>query len=486
MKQIALLIGNNSYPEETLKNAAHDADALAQKLEELGFVCTVATDASAVKMDKALGTFGEKLKEHEVGVFFFAGHGMQIDGENYLTAIDTNFESERDAKHSSLPLNKVIETMEAAGNRTSILILDACRTNPYERRWRSSAPRGLAPVYAPKGMIIAYATSPGQVAYDGLGANGAYTHAILTHIAHQNLSIESFFKRVRNTLSSSTSGKQISWEHTSLMGDYFFNLATAKATGVTGYSEAAIADKDYGPLRGRIGEIIEGLKSSDWYRQNPAMAKITADHLGDGTKDECFVLGRNIYQAACGTAKSATAFVEDLRRSLGSLPGNVGFHLLNGMLFEIYFDSRGLRRRKVKAEYLDEVFALEEDTAHADSFQFIQRRLQPYRDLLFYFPGSPGEVCLDVVIGRFNSKPAVTKICYEAENVLYNAEGDGYFELDDEVSLEDDTVESFRTKLSHAMAVPSFRLKISYVGRSVSGERFKGPWRPNLQRIVAK
>lgn len=263
MKQCAFIVGNNTYPEAPLQNAVNDGRSVAAKLTELSFSCSLLTDTTHKAMDIALSEFGKQLATHDVGLFFFAGHGMQIDGVNYLAAVDTNFASEVDAKFSSLALDKVIETMERSGTRTSVIILDACRNNPYERRWRSTGPRGLAPVYAPKGMLIGYATSPGQVASDGSGRNGAYTEALLAHIGHQDLSIENFFKRVRNTLSSSTSSRQISWEHTSLMGDYHFNHSRADGGAITAYSEQALADADFHP-RGETGDLITRLKSHNW------------------------------------------------------------------------------------------------------------------------------------------------------------------------------------------------------------------------------
>jgi uncharacterized caspase-like protein len=132
---------------------------------------------------------------------------MQIDGENYLAAVDTDGTDEIAAKHSSLALNRVIEVMEKSGCSTSIIVLDACRNNPFERAWtRSMESRGLAPVYAPRGTLIAFATSPGQTASDGRGRNGAYTAALLQHMTTPDCSIETMFKRVRNTLSAATKG----------------------------------------------------------------------------------------------------------------------------------------------------------------------------------------------------------------------------------------------------------------------------------------
>lgn len=483
MKQLALLIGNGAYPESPLANPANDARALDAKLAELGFDTHHETDAGVKLMDVRLGEFGAKLTDYEVGLFFFAGHGMQIDGVNYLTAVDTNFTEEIDAKYSSLPLDKVIETMEAAGSRMNILILDACRTNPYERRWRTGAPRGLAPVYAPKGMIVAYATSPGQVALDGYGPNGAYTSALLQHIGQQNLSIETVFKRVRNSTSSSTGAKQISWEHTSLMGEYYFNNSLADVAGVTGYSDGALADGNFGPLTGEIGDIITGLKSHDWYRQNPAVVRITPDALAAATKDQCFVLGRNLYQAACGGANSASAFMGNLKTSLAPLPGQTGFHFLNGILFEIYFDRAGLFRKKAKTDRLDEVFALEEDNQYAESFRFLQKQLQPYRERLFYFPGSLVEACFDMVLITHDGHSTVEQICYEGANVLYQ-DGVGYFTLSQGSHLTEESRETVLPKIAEAAAVPLFRLKVSFVGPEVAALKFRAPWRMSLQRIA--
>jgi uncharacterized caspase-like protein len=212
----ALVIGNADYVDAgKLKNPGNDATDIAAKLGECGFTVATHLDCSRLEMERALKDFKMALKDSDVGLFFFAGHGMQIDGNNYLAAVDTDVTGEIEAKHSSLALNQVIEVMEKADNASSIIILDACRNNPFERAWaRSMTSRGLAPVYAPRGTMVAYATSPGQVASDGRGRNGAYTAALLEHLATPDCSVESMFKRVRNTLSTATGGKQISWEHT--------------------------------------------------------------------------------------------------------------------------------------------------------------------------------------------------------------------------------------------------------------------------------
>jgi uncharacterized caspase-like protein len=147
---------------------------------------------------------------------------------NYLIAKDTEADDETDVESGALSLNEVISRMEPknGATRTNIIILDACRDNPFERKWRGK-PRGLAPVYAPRGTLVAFATSPGQFASDGAGRNGLYTEALLKHIEEPDLAVEAMFKRVRNTLGAATKQKQISWEHTSLAGEFYFHLSAA-------------------------------------------------------------------------------------------------------------------------------------------------------------------------------------------------------------------------------------------------------------------
>jgi len=135
MKKISVIIGNEDYPGSPLSNPVNDAKAIAGKLDQSGFRTIVRIDATNNAMEEALTDFSSNLATCDVALFFFAGHGMQIDGKNYLTALNTKFDREIDAKYSSLPLDKVIEIMEKGANKTAIIILDACRTNPYERKW---------------------------------------------------------------------------------------------------------------------------------------------------------------------------------------------------------------------------------------------------------------------------------------------------------------------------------------------------------------
>jgi uncharacterized caspase-like protein len=200
------------------------------------------TDATFKEMKKALKSF-EKAADNggAVSVFFFAGHGVEVDGVNYLVAKDTEADDKTDIETGALSLNAVISRMEPkdGSTRTSIIILDACRDNPFDRKWRGT-PRGLAPVYAPRGTLVAFATSPGQFASDGAGRNGLYTEALLKHIEEPDLPVEAMFKRVRNTLGAATKQKQISWEHTWLAGEFYFHLSVAAS--IENYSATTIKD----------------------------------------------------------------------------------------------------------------------------------------------------------------------------------------------------------------------------------------------------
>jgi hypothetical protein len=486
MNQIALIIGNAAYPESPLANSVNDARAIDEKLKRLGFETMLRIDETNTVMEEALADFASKLSTRDVALFFFAGHGMQIDGRNYLTAINTNFDKEIDAKYSSLPLDKVIETMEGGSNKTNIIILDACRTNPYERRWRGVTSRGLAPVYAPKGMIIGYATSPGQVASDGVGHNGAYTDAFLRHVSTPDITIEDLFKRVRNTLSSSTRGRQISWEHTSLMGDFYFNYSFVTGELVAEYGENSIADADYQPRSGdKAREIIGGLRSHNWYKQNPAIIKINQPNLSMFTKDDLFVLGRNIYQAACGSSSDAVTYMDNLQDKLSSLGESIFFHVLNGILFEIYFDKSGYFRNSPKSKMIDAVFRVEGSEIFKDSFRFAQQALIPYLKNLFYIPSSAKGISFDVVCREHEQNMKVVEaVFFEGDNVLYDSAGERYFDPSEDEYLVEITREHIRDSLSQASAVPSYHLKVSFVGLSDDKKMVLAPYRMSIKRLA--
>ena len=220
-KRLALVIGNGAYKTSPLKNPANDAQDMASVLSKLGFEVIHRENASQRTMGTVIREFGRKLRNGGVGLFYFAGHGIQLNGRNYLIPVDAKIESESDVVYEAVDAGRVLGKMEDAGNELNIVILDACRDNPFVRSFRSNV-RGLARMDAPTGSILSYATSPGEVANDGKGRNGIYTSKLLKYITNPGLSLEEIFKQVRVDVMNTTNGQQVPWESTSLIGTFYF------------------------------------------------------------------------------------------------------------------------------------------------------------------------------------------------------------------------------------------------------------------------
>ena len=219
-QRIALVIGNSAYSISPLANPVNDADSMAQVLEKLGFKVIKGKNLTRKQMRNKIREFGNAIKTAEVGLFYFAGHGIQFDGENYLIPIESNIQSEDEVIDEAINTNAVLRKMEYAGNPINIVVLDACRNNPFKRSFRSIN-RGLTRIEGPKGSLIAYATAPGSVAEDGMGANGLYTKYLLKYM-QEPIPLEKVFKKVRMSVSLQTSDRQIPWENSSLVGDDFY------------------------------------------------------------------------------------------------------------------------------------------------------------------------------------------------------------------------------------------------------------------------
>lgn len=223
---IALVIGNSDYERMPLKNPVNDARDMTAMLKKMGFKVLFEENATQRKMESAIREFGKMLRNEKIGLFYYAGHGMQIQGRNYLLPVDANINYETDVKYEAVHAGRVLDAMYNAGNELNIVILDACRDNPFARSFRS-AERGLARMDAPTGTLIAYATSPGNVASDGTGKNGIYTKHLLKNIPIRGLTVEQVFKRVRVGVIKDTSNRQVPWESSSLTGDFQFNPGAA-------------------------------------------------------------------------------------------------------------------------------------------------------------------------------------------------------------------------------------------------------------------
>lgn len=225
-KRIALVIGNANYKDidKRLKNPVNDATDFSAKLESLGFKVIRSMDQTQQNMEKAIYEFGKQAANYDVALFYYAGHGVACSGSNYMIPIDADLPEESAVKYKCTDTNLVLDMMENSHCQMKIMILDACRNNPFARGWhRGVSGRGLSIMNAPRGTFIAFSTSPGDVAQDGTGRNSPYTTALLQTLDIPNLSITDFFQEVLDKVATSTGERQTPWTSSSFRGKFVFN-----------------------------------------------------------------------------------------------------------------------------------------------------------------------------------------------------------------------------------------------------------------------
>lgn len=270
-KRVALVVGNAAYTHTTiLANPVNDARSMADALAATGFKVIVAVNADRRALDGALRKFTEDLADADVGLFFYAGHGLQVGAQNYLVPIDAKLERERDLEFEVLRLDFVLRQMEIdREGKSSIVILDACRDNPLSRSLartmgtRSAAiGRGLAPAAAGVGTFIAFATQPGNVALDGAAGNSPFTASLARQIHIKGRNLPATMIAVRNDVIAATAGKQVPWDHSALTGDFFFLPGTGTGTGAVSAAPAGSA-ADIAALQARLAKLEAEAKSRD-------------------------------------------------------------------------------------------------------------------------------------------------------------------------------------------------------------------------------
>lgn len=264
-KRVALVIGNSTYQHTAqLKNPSNDATDMAAKLRQLGFEVIDGTNLSKAEMEQRIRSFSTKLDGADVGLFFYAGHGFQVDGKNFLAPIDARLKSDADVDFEAVELDLVLKQMER-NSRVSIVFLDACRDNPLATNLTIASRslqvgRGLAQVEKAVGMMIAFATQPGNVALDGEGRNSPFTTALLGHIDQEGTTINDLMVEVRKDVLASTAGKQVPWENSSLTGQFFFKPAAPKSTSeqsVKTAAQIAALREDIGRLQTSQGALVQ-------------------------------------------------------------------------------------------------------------------------------------------------------------------------------------------------------------------------------------
>jgi len=228
--RVALIVGNGNYDKPALRlvNPANDATAMERALQSAGFRTIVRINARRIDFYRAVDQFGALIgaDPHAVGLFYYAGHGVQAGGTNYLIPVDADIQSEADLEAGAFDVDRVLRSMRDAQNDLNIVILDACRDNPLPRT--RGIERGLARMNAPNGTFIAYAAAPGQTAEDGsIGANGIFTGEFIKAMAEPGVPLEQMFKRVITGVKADTRGRQQPWSEASVQGDFYFHAVAA-------------------------------------------------------------------------------------------------------------------------------------------------------------------------------------------------------------------------------------------------------------------
>lgn len=224
-ERLALIFGNSSYGSVApLDNPVNDAELMAQALTQAGFKVSLLSNASQIDMKRAIAQFGRDLRKagsDATGLFYYAGHGVQSFGNNYLLPVDVTLSDAADLDLVAVEAQSVLRQMASARNRTNIVILDACRNNPFSEISELND-NGLAEMKAPTGTFLAYATAPGSVALDGQDQNSPFTKAVVEQILVPGQPIEQLFKQVRRTVLKQSNGLQTPWDASSLVSDFRF------------------------------------------------------------------------------------------------------------------------------------------------------------------------------------------------------------------------------------------------------------------------
>lgn len=219
--RVALVIGNGAYEKVPLRNPPHDAEDMAATLKEIGFDVTVRSNLKRNEMRSVLRDFGNRLGKEAVGLFFFAGHGIQVQNVNYLLPIDADIEAEDEVVDEAIDANLVMRKMERAGNPLNLVILDACRNNPYAHSWRGME-QGLARMQAPSGTLIIYATRPGETAKDGDDRNSPFTKEFILGMRVPGLEVGRMIRSIAVKVEEATGGKQTPWQEGIIKGEFYF------------------------------------------------------------------------------------------------------------------------------------------------------------------------------------------------------------------------------------------------------------------------
>jgi hypothetical protein len=329
-KRVALVIGNAAYVHaNALANPVNDAKDMAAALKDMNFQVILGLDLDKRDLDTKVHEFSQALTEAETGVFFYAGHGLQASGRNYLIPVDAKLQGERDIDFEAVGLDFILKQMELdREGKTSIVFLDACRDNPLARNLaRSMGTRsasighGLAQVQAGVGTFVAYSTQPGNVALDGQGRNSPFVAALAKSVKEQGRSLTAVMIDVRKQVLAATGGKQVPWDHSALTGDFYFQSPSAAQQD---------PNSEMGAMQERLKQLEEQLKNKSDSRQTANMIKLEqvkeqVRQIGEAIRaDQQRIFDTRLKYGAANTPNARS----ELNRELSGIQRQMGRHVL--------------------------------------------------------------------------------------------------------------------------------------------------------------
>ena len=461
---LAYVVGVNAYTQANkLSNAVYDAQSIATELKTLGFYVMESYDIDFMGFINEFDSFKKELNKFNVGLFYFAGHGVEFEGKNYLLLSDSAVDNPTAIEHTTFDLQSIVSEMHNTGCKMNIQIIDACRNNPYSTG-RGIATTNLAPVFAPQGTLIAYSTSPGETAKDGgMGNNSIYTGALLQHMKTKGLQIEDFFKQVRTTVYSLTGGKQTSWEHTSLIGKFCFNAGMLIHSLSVGYPDEAIKYENW-PTNSRISKLKEDFLSGSFDKQRSALRKLKQLNPKEYTREEIFLLGRLVMWSAFENCFDCQSYVENANEIADFYTGNEN-PFFDGMLFEMYFNHEGmLEYGDANIDFLDTHLKWVGREELACSFDFIEKALKPFEQNLLFIPSrNPQMVTINIQVESDNvSQPwgnedveRIVSVKYDTTELLDSNTVPIFYGAFGEMSIE-----ALSSMISKNLCIPKSKLQI--------------------------
>lgn len=456
MNCLALVIGINEYDNlSQLRSAVNDAEAVGDKLRDLKYDVTYSLDEDRFEVKRRIELFEDQIaeKKPDVALFYFAGHGCIVNRCDCLLLKDAvELRPENDARNRvrSIELNDICSKFRELGNQINIFIIDACRSN-RTRGINGSSDFGKN-IQLPYQTFIAYSTSPGAPAKDG-ETHSFYTAKLLEYIDVESLSIEHLFKIVRKNVYEAIG--QLPWEHSCLIENYQFNHGQKSKYYGAKYSEEAFEDKKYNSNKLEVNEIIRLFKTQNYYRQEEALNLVKKVYKKIEINDK-FVIGRNILQASVGGCWKCIEEISYTHLSVYQ-EGNEN-HILNGILYEMYFDSEN-KFRSNNLKGIQFLHSLSQQLKFENSVQFIRDYLSPYSERLFYMPGDKNMKTLLVKLLDMNTTDVLGNKCFQIKNILLA----GADIIDKLFILEQDYCKAdFHCYIAKQMGIPIELLRIKY------------------------